>query len=359
MATDTKGNMAKDPLLAGAKRSGGARKRLNTRSITMLDVAHLAGVSAQTVSRVLSDPQSVSEERRERVLLAIKETNYVHNLVASNLASSKSKTIAAIIPLISNSIFSETVQGLTQELLPLGYQVIIGITEYDRAKEEGFVRSILGRRPDGIFVIGTQHSQATRDLLKQSGVPVVESWEWVAHPIDYLVGFSNKKAMLDLLEHVFKAGYRKPVFCGVIKQGDSRAQDRLKGFEQGLKKYFECSGRAVILPDAGYSMFVGKMLLDTARQAYPDVDVLVCSSDIFAAGALLAAQRQGLRVPQDIAITGFGGYEVASQINPSLTTVAIPAGEIGSIAARLILQGASGKDRRVKVEARLVIGGST
>lgn len=352
--------MTKTTLRASGADPAGSRKRLNTQSITMVDVARLAGVSTQTVSRVLSTPDSVSPQRRERVLAAIKDSNYVHNAVASNLASSRSKTIAAIIPLISNSIFADTVQGLTQALLPLGYQVIIGITEYDLTKEEHIVRSILGRRPHGIFIIGAHHTGATRHLLQTSGLPVVESWEWVADPIDFLVGFSNRQALVDLMAHLAAAGYRHPVFCGVVNDGDSRASDRLKGFNQGLKRYFgHTEKRQVILPRPDYAMSMGRSFLHESRSRYANADVLVFTSDIFAAGALFEAQRLGLRVPEDIAVTGFGAYDFASETNPSLTTVSIPAGEIGAAAARLIVNGSAGSGRRVKVQAQLTLGGST
>jgi len=339
----------------------GGRRRLPSQSVTMIDVARIAGVSAQTVSRVLNSPETVSPQRRERVLAAIRDTNYVHNAVASNLASSRSKTIAAIIPLISNSIFADTVQGLTQELLSAGYQVIIGITEYDSAKEEDIVRSILGRRPHGIFMIGTHHTGKTRELLESAGVPVVESWGWVANPIDCLVGFSNRQALIDLLAHLTQSGYRNPVFCGVVTEGDNRAEERLKGFNYGLRKFFGHRGkRQVLLHEPVYTMAMGRTFLHKALEQYPDADVLVCTSDVFAAGALLEAQRQGLRIPQDIAITGFGGYEFASETNPSLTTVSIPAAEIGAAAARLIIHGpADGRGRRQKVGVQLTLGGST
>src|SRR5690606_27967241 len=122
--------------------------RTGTNTITMADVAKVAGVSAQTVSRVLRHPEGSAPHIRERVLEAVKSTNYVQNLAASNLASNRSMTIAAVIPMISSSVFGETVQGLSNVLIPAGYQIIIGHTDYQEAREEALVRSLLGRRPD-------------------------------------------------------------------------------------------------------------------------------------------------------------------------------------------------------------------
>lgn len=334
--------------------------RTRARSITMADVARIAGVSSQTVSRVLSAPQTVSAQRRERVLKAIQQTNYVHNAVASNLASSRSRIIAAILPLISNSIFADTVQGLTQELLPTGHQVIIGITEYDSAKEESIVRGILGLRPQGVFMVGTRHSEGTRALLQTAGIPVVEGWDQITEPIDGLVGFSNRQALLDLMAYLSHAGFRNPVFCGMMQDGDNRARERLQGFNRSLKTLFgHEERRQVLLRSNTYTMAQGRVFLHEARKRYPDADVLVFTSDLFAAGALLEAQRCGLHVPDDIAITGFGGYDFASETNPPLTTVSIPATEIGTAAARLILDNTADKrKRRVRVAVRLTQGGS-
>src|SRR5690606_25967420 len=143
-------------------------------------------------------------------------------------------------------------------------------------------------RPQGVFIIGAHHTDATRRLLETSGLPIVESWEWVTNPIDFLVGFSNRQALLSLMEHLAAAGYRRPVFCGVLNGGDRRARDRLKGFNEGLKKYFGIKDkRQIVLPHSGYAMSTGRTFLQEAKAAYRDADVLVFTSDVFAAGALL------------------------------------------------------------------------
>jgi LacI family gluconate utilization system Gnt-I transcriptional repressor len=329
----------------------------------MADVAKYAGVSAQTVSRALRNPRDVSEESYARIEAAIKATNYVQNFAASHLASNKSKTVAAIIPLLSGSIFSETIQGLNEVLLAEGYQLFIGHTDYRLDREEALVRSFSGRRPDGFFIIGTQHNRATRALLKRAGVPVVESWDWVERPIDMLVGFSNSNAIAAIVSHLFARGYRRPVFSGVIKPGDHRAKERLAGFEKAVNELFPGQPtRSLVISDRPISMATGAALLTMARAQYPEVDALVFSSDLFAFGALLECQRAGIPVPTSLAITGFGDYEFARQLNPGLTTIAVPTYKMGEAAAHLLLSAIRGgriQTRAIDVGFEIKIRSST
>lgn len=315
------------------------RRRFSTNAVTMADVAKVAGVSAQTVSRVLREPEGCMPETRERVLAAIRDTKYVQNLAASHLASNRSMTIAVVLPVIAASIFAETVQGLSNLLLPEGYQIIIGHTDYSPEREEALVRSLLGRRPDAFFIVGTQHTPATREMLESARVPVVESWSWTQRPIDQLVGFSNERAFVEAVAFARRRGYKRPAFVGGLQPGDVRAQERLLGYRKGLAEHYPgVRERSVMEPNLPYALASGATLLALARERHPDADLLIFTSDLFASGALLACQRQGLRVPQDLALMGFGDYEMARELVPALTTIAVPTARIGQEGARMILQ---------------------
>jgi LacI family gluconate utilization system Gnt-I transcriptional repressor len=315
------------------------RKRFGTNAVTMADVAKVAGVSAQTVSRVLREPESCTPQTRERVNAAIRATKYVQNLAASHLASNRSMTVAVVLPLIAASIFAETVQGLSDVLLPEGYQIIIGHTDYDPLREEALVRSLLGRRPDAFFLVGTKHTETTRELLAQAHVPVVESWSWTDRPIDQLVGFSNHDALVETVAYAQSKGYQRPTFAALLQPGDHRAQERMDGYLEGVARHYPGqTARTVVARDLPYRLSTGSALLDEARAKYPDSDLIVFSSDLFATGALLSCQRMGIGVPSQLGIIGFGDYEMAAELVPSLTTVAVPTTQIGKASAQLILQ---------------------
>jgi LacI family gluconate utilization system Gnt-I transcriptional repressor len=319
------------------KRRG--RRRLGTASVTMADVAQVAGVSAQTVSRVLRDPAGCTPETRARVEAAVRSTRYVQNLAASHLASNRSMTVAAVIPQIAASVFAETVQGLSNVLLQAGYQVIIGHTDYSHEREENVVRSLLGRRPDAFFLVGTRHTDAVREMLQRAAIPVVETWAWTRKPIDQLVGFSNHEAIAAAVAYVQRRGYARPVFVAAARPGDDRARERLEGYVSGMARHYAGQpARTVVMEDLPYTMGSGRMLLDAARTQFPDSDVLLFSSDLLASGALLACQRQGIEVPRQLAIVGFGDYEVGRELNPGLTTIAVPTVRMGEEAARMLVQ---------------------
>lgn len=342
------------------------RPRPSTNTVTMADVAKVAGVSAQTVSRVLREPEGCVPATRDKVLNAVRATNYVQNLAASNLASNRSKTVAAVIPLISTSIFAETIQGLSNILIPAGYQIIIGHTDYMLEREDALVRSLLGRRPDAFVLVGTKHSKSTRDMLTNANIPVVETWDWSDQPIDQLIGFSNRQAFVDMVAHLRSKGRTRPVFVGSIRRGDDRAESRLQGYEDGMKLYFpEVKAKAFIVRDLPYTFKSGRELLNLARAEHPDSDAFMFSSDLLAAGALLACNAAGIAVPQQLAISGFGDYEISQELSPSLTTVSIPASQMGEEAARIILErvdsryscgiGTSNNSKAIEMKYQLMI----
>ncbi|MET4640260.1 LacI family gluconate utilization system Gnt-I transcriptional repressor [Mycetocola sp. 2940] len=313
--------------------------RRSTHSVTLDEVAKIAGVSPSTVSRAVRSPELVSKATLTAVLQAIDETSYVPNRAASNLASNRSGTVAAVIPAISYSVFADTVHGLEEVLSEAGMQLFLGATGYDLDREEQLVRAFLGRRPDGIIMVGSHHSPATRELLRRSRIPVVETWDWSDDPIGSLVGFSNGDAFEQIVDFVISRGYRHPTFGGWLAGADSRASARRDAFRDTVTR--QLPGEQIRILDTGgrgISVEAGRWLLDRALADHPETDVLVCASDIFATGALLEAQARGLRVPDDIALTGFGDFELSQHLSPALTTIQTPDDEIGRRAGQLIIE---------------------
>lgn len=330
------------------------KRRQRGPGVTMAEVAASAGVSMQTVSRYLRSPETVTAETAELIRDAIKKTHYVHNLAASHLASNRSNTVAVIIPTLSASIFAETIQHFSDVLHREGYQIFLGNTDYRLDREEDVIRSLLGRRPDGLFVIGTHHSRNSVGLLKRAGIPVVEGWDLMTRPIDRLVGFSNSQAIADMAMHLARSGRRRIAFAGVLRQGDSRAIERRDGFLATIETLFQGEkARLCTVSDMPLEMEAGAMLLKRVLEQFPDADAIMFSSDILASGAILECARLDIRVPTALAITGFGDFEMARHLNPSLTTVAIPAADIGREAGRLLLEGMRGAP---SVQRRIDVG---
>lgn len=307
----------------------------------MEDVAQVAGVSAMTVSRVLRQPALVNKDLRAKVEAAIRETGYIYNLVASSLASQRSGTIALILPTVASSIFSDSVKGVSDVARKHSVQMIMAETNYSPVEEEKVIEALLRRRPDGFIIVGVSHTRATRAMLEKSGVPVVETWDSTPTPIDNLVGLSNFDAMKAMTEALIAQGFRRIAFVGTVTR-DRRARMRAKGYEAGIAA---AGLHEPVVLNAGdlTSMSSGAAVAERIAVLSPRPEAVICLNDVLAAGALLAFQRMGLRVPDDIAVAGFGGFDFASHLIPSLSTVDIPRYEIGRRAAQMLLDRVAGR----------------
>src|ERR1700712_422300 len=161
---------------------------------TLSAVAKLAGVSSITVSRVVRLPNLGSPGTRGRGEAAMRELGYVPNQLAAAMASSRTRSVGVLVPTIANSIFADTVQGLSDEMEPLGYAVILAQSRYDAAREDHMLAALLSRRPEAIIMVGSPATEDGARLLRRAGIPVVETWELPPEPIDAVAGFDNYAA---------------------------------------------------------------------------------------------------------------------------------------------------------------------
>jgi LacI family gluconate utilization system Gnt-I transcriptional repressor len=301
---------------------------------TLIDVAKVAGVSPITVSRALHRPEVVSKAAREKVLAAVRQVGYVSNMLAGSLASNKSRLVAILLPTIANSIFADTVQALMDRLTSAGYQTLLGLTGYSAEQEEKLIEALLGRRPDGIVLTGTLHTEASRQRLAQSGIPVVESWDLSENPLDMLVGFSHEAVGQAIARHLLDKGYRR---FAVISLGDPRGLRRCNSLVEELAKH-DCRDipTQILTPPA--TLEVGRTGLRQLLEQGHKPDVVVCSSDTIAQGVLAEAASRGLRVPDDLAVMGFGDLSSAAHVHPPLSTVRVDGIRIGEQIASALLE---------------------
>src|SRR5882672_6554767 len=194
---------------------------------TLSAVADLAGVSSITVSRVLRLPEKVAPETRARVEAAMRELGYVPNQIAGALAGARSKSVGVLVPTIANSIFADTVQGLSDELEPLGYAVILAQSRYDAAREDHILAALLSWRPEAIIMVGSPATDEGGRLLRLARIPIAETWDLPAAPIDAVAGFDNREAGKAVARHLVARGRRHLAFIG---GDDPRATRRWFGF---------------------------------------------------------------------------------------------------------------------------------
>jgi len=324
----------------------------------MEDVAREAGVSLVTVSRVLNTPEKVAAATLAAVRSAIERLRYVPNLAAGSLASNRSRIVAAVVPTIASSIFSDTVDGLAQALAPHRYQLLLGQTGYRQDVEVQVVDAFLGRRVDGLMLIGTAHARGVRAKLERAGIPVVETWDLTARPVDMLVGFSNHAAGQAAARHLIDKGHRAlAVICG----RDERSLARLAGFREAAAAAGIDAVADAPVPSPS-SVTDGAAALAALLAGDRPPRAVFCSNDMIAAGAVFECQRRGLAVPHDLAVMGFADLPIAAAIEPALTTVQVRATAMGQRAGELIMQrltGAEPAQRRVDLGFAVVERAST
>lgn len=312
------------------------------RPATMADVAARVGVSKMTVSRALnrsaSSDRVTSEALRQRILQACEEMGYVIDQTARTFSSKRSGFVAVLIPSLNNSNFSETAQGITAALEARGLQVLLGYTDYRVETEERLLRAMLARRPEGVILTGGAHTPAARAMLQAAGVPVVETWDLPAEPIGHTVGFSNAEAAAAMVRHLHGKGYRRIAFIGGTSNRDTRGADRQAGYAQAIRELGLPDGRVISFGQPPISMAQGGEAIVQLVRQWPDVDAVICVSDLSAFGALMECRRRGWEVPGRIAIAGFGDFEVARACHPRITTVAVDCEGIGRTAGELLLR---------------------
>jgi LacI family gluconate utilization system Gnt-I transcriptional repressor len=296
------------------------------------DVAARAGTSPITVSRVLREPAKVAPATRARVTAAIAALGYIPNLSASSLASRRSGIVGLLVPTIDNAIFAATVQGLTDAVATAGLQLLLGDFRYSDEGEKTLVRALVGRQPEALVVVGVVREPELREMLLRLDIPVVETWDLTPRPVDTVVGFSNKAAGAAMARHFLARGRQRLAFIG---GHDHRAQARLAGFAATLKR--AGAPAPAVEPVGGIAIASGRQAIARVLENAPDTEGVFFATDVLAVGGVLECQRRGIAVPGRMAIAGLGDLEIAHELSPTLTTVRIPAYEIGQRAGQIVL----------------------
>ena len=311
--------------------------RIKTGAPTMRDLGRVAGVAPITVSRALRGDASVLPETRQAVLKAAKALGYVQNHAARAFSKRGSKLIALIVPNVSNSVFAETIDGLTDFLNPIGFSLSIGYSGYSREKEERLVRTLLGYNPDGRILTGFTHTKATRALLAKAGIPVVEMWNVGEKPIDMAVGFSNFQAARAMTRYLIERGHKRIYYAGGTQVDNDRTRAREAGYREALASAsMKIDEKAVVSLPMEFTSGCELARDICTRNRRPDA--IFIASDIIASGFVLECRRLGIRVPRDIAVAGFDNTALSGIMDPPLTTVHVPRREIGEVSGQMLLQ---------------------
>lgn len=332
------------------KRSGQARV------IKLKDVALHAGCSAATASRALNGNPTVGAYERERVLAAAQQLGYIPNHSARALRSQATDLVGAIIPTLDHAIYARMVGGLEDRLASVGKSVVISTTDYDRSKELTQAKILVGRGIESVVLVGLEHHPETVEFLRRAGVDQVYTYTSELGGADASVGFNNRQAASVVARYLLDLGHRRfGMIAGITKDND-RAFQRRDGFvstliEAGIPRH------DIIVLETPYRIENGHEAMKSLMQTYPRPTAVFCGSDILAVGGVKYCRIAGLGVPEDVSLVGFDNLEVASIVMPELTTVDVPARDMGEAAAEALLRLRTQKERSTVIEfqTRLIV----
>jgi LacI family transcriptional regulator, galactose operon repressor len=328
--------------------------------VKLEDVARNANVSPATVSRVLNHPELVRPEVRDKVAQSIAKLSYTRDSAGRALKSGRTFTVGAIVPTLGASIFAAGVEALQNRLSEHGYTLLVANSQYDSKKELTEAQSLLERGVDGLVLVGDDHMPKLPKLLRQQGIPVVTTYVSKTKSGIPAIGIDNASATYELTRYMLGLGHR--VF-GVIANLPA-SNDRSLARHAGIMRALDEAGVTLVdsqIIGAFHPVAHGRKALRTLMRQYPSITAVMCTADTLAIGALAEAKAMGLKVPEELSVTGFDDIEITSEFDPPLTTVSIPAVEIGRFAADHLLDAFAGISRQeaAMLPYRLVIRGST
>lgn len=306
------------------------------RPPTAKDVADRAGVSTATVSRYYSESKKIRPATAEKIAQAISDLGYVPDLNARALASRKAQIIGAVVPTLQNAIFAEGMDAMQGYLNRHNTTLIIASHGYDPEQEFLQVQRLIAHGISGLMLIGTNRLDKTREIVVQRNLPYCLSWCQREGVPDPQIGFDNFSAAYAMGREILRLGHTNVgVLSGVVDWND-RAEDRTSGL-------LKC------MVDAGYPVPSDSRLetpydIEKAADAFEllmgvdrSISCVFCGNDVIAAAAQKRARQMGLRVPEDISITGFDDIAMASALWPELTTVHVPHRQMGEMVAKGLL----------------------
>lgn len=333
---------------------------MSRRRVTISDVAKLAGVSYQTVSRVVNNKPDVSESTRKRIQKIIKETGYRPSQIARSLVTARTATIGLVVPDISNPFFSAVARGVEQLAYSQGYSILLCNTGEDVTRELDVLHTLHERYVDGVIVCGLRQEDALlQEALANFKAAVLVNRRLQGEPVpavlvdDELGGYLNT-------QHLIQMGHTAIGFLAGPAASYSGTQRRL-GYSRAL------ADAGIPLRERWITYFTptvadGETAAEVMLSANPELTALICHNDLMAVGALRYCASSLRRVPEDIAIIGFDDIMLATLVSPPLSTCHVPRVEVGRIAVSMLIEQINDQadpSVEIVIQPHLVIRAST
>ena len=341
----------------------GAKKRKQRRipaAVRLSDVAKRAGCSTATVSRVLNKPDGVDSELRARVDTAVGELGYLRNGAARALRSRRTRTIGAVIPTLDHAIYARllaALQGFTSEH---GYSLLVTTSGFQIDQELRQARLLVERGAEGLVLVGHSHSPELYAALDRHGIPSVNTYSYLPDSRHASVGFDNRAAARQVAEYLLDLGHREFALIVGFRKDNDRVKDRVEGALEAIARRGLPVAQTLIVEEP-YSIEGGREGLRRVVADGRRPTALICGSDVLAFGAIIECDSKAIAVPKELSIAGFDDLEFAAHLRPPLTTIRVPASEMGRRAGEFLLAKIAGQPHapHYPLETSLILRQST
>lgn len=310
----------------------------------MADVAARAGVSPVTVSRAIRHPEMVSDALRTRIDAAVHTLNYIPNHLASALASTRTHIVGVVVPSLTNGVFDDYLGAIQDVLNPAGIQVLVSNVRYSEIEEERAIQTLLGYHPEAMILAGVDQTERSRQMLRNAGVPVVQTMDVTDTPIDLNIGLDHAAAGAAAVRYLYDLGHRR--IAHLTARADPRARRRHAGYQRAMDELGLSTKGLVGASPRPSDVAMGGELFARIVAAVPEVTAVFTCNDDLALGTLFECQRRGIRVPDELAIIGFNDLDYCVAAVPPLTSVSTERQQMGTWAAQAILDIIRGSGRR-------------
>lgn len=330
--------------------------------VRLKDIAERAGVSVMTVSKALRDKPDLAASTKARIRSLADQMGYVPDASASGLRNRKTRLLGLVIPAPTDPVYSRVMLALEGHAHELGYDLLLAHSLGKSEREDAVIRRLMARRVDGLFVAPVYRmakSAPIFDDLRKQSIPVV----LLGHRAPFCEGFVNVEtddiaASEAVTRHLLELGHRRiAFFAGPMNS--PWAQERLEGYRRAHREAgIDVDDRLVF--NAGSTVEEGASAALQFMQENPDATALQASNDLVAIGAADALLNQGLRIPQDLSVAGFGNVLVSEFFRVPLTTVRQPKLRLGAVAMELMQRLLAGEPAKsARLPAELTIRAST
>lgn len=326
---------------------------MRNQRVTLQDIALLADVTKMTVSRFLRTPEKVSPETRDRIAKVMEEVGYP---LEDAERPQKTPRIGILVPSFNNQIFSDLLAGIESVTSQQGYQTLVVNYEYSKEREEEHIINLLTYQLAGLILTDSVHTLKADKYLNAAAIPIAQVMDLDDTHGRIAVGFDNFKAGYDMANTLLASGKRQVVYFGSMS--DARDKKRYQGYslamrEHGLEPMH-------ITPNRVSSVSIGAGMLALAQQLYPEVNAVLCTNDDIAVGVLQECLKQGIKIPEEMAISGFHGLDIGLATTPLLASVITPRFEMGKVAAEILLKKIKNLPtiERVDLHYRISLGGT-